>query len=618
MVPMHVPLLALTVFVCVRGQEPVTAHTDASVATEESVCMPAAEQRVLLARLQALEEQVASCEGAAASNLEDDKVPAGSTEFWQIVAMVVTTLCIQAVANGLTMGLVSIDPMEMEIIVRTEEKDILHKHDQIRLQEDQAAAMTILPLIQDHHLIMVTVLLVNCLCGEVLPLFLDQLVPSWLSLLFSVTLVLFFSEIIPSAIFTGHDQLKLAAKFAPLLAVFKCVLCPISWPIARGLDHLLGTDHKGRYNFAELRAIVGMHAKLNTGGEPEAVFKAHDEQCRGIITTHNQHRFTSQSVVIFTGAPKIPAVSSKLIDDGTPYYVKPCAPVQGRNKDFTFKLYTSPERKAQHLVTYEPGELTSGVFKLQERDELKIMNGAMTLAHTTASDVMVPMNRVTMLECTAPLNHDRLREIDKMGFSRLPVYERSKHNIRGFFLVKSLIRFLKVGDEHDSKCVGSMQLRDMVLATPDINLLDLLNKFQEEKCHIALVTNNPDAVRQAWGDGSEIPPDVHMAGMVTLEDVIEKLLQEDIDDEHDARQQRNWEFTPRALPRVVSGEEPFPPPGPTRAKSCHLLPCPPSNKEKLAEKATERPRRPSDRRAMTVGFADLEKGNELAKPFLEP
>jgi CBS domain containing-hemolysin-like protein len=42
----------------------------------------------------------------------------------------------------------------------------------------------------------------NAGANEALPLFLDRLVPTWASVIISVTFVLIFGEIIPSAIFT--------------------------------------------------------------------------------------------------------------------------------------------------------------------------------------------------------------------------------------------------------------------------------------------------------------------------------------------------------------------------------------------------------------------------------
>mmetsp|Transcript_78501 Transcript_78501/g.217038 ORF Transcript_78501/g.217038 Transcript_78501/m.217038 type:complete len:107 (-) Transcript_78501:161-481(-) len=65
-------------------------------------------------------------------------------------------------------------------------------------------------------------------------------------------------------------------------------------------------------------------------------------------------------------------------------------------------------------------------------------------------------------------------------------------------------------------------------------MLDLLNQFQDSKCHLALVTSDPERVRDAWDKNVPMPPDIHMSGIITLEDIIEKLLQEDIEDEHDA------------------------------------------------------------------------------------
>ncbi len=51
-----------------------------------------------------------------------------------------------------------------------------------------------------HHKLLVTLLLVNALAMEALPLFLDVIVPAWVSILLSVSFVLLFGEIIPQAL----------------------------------------------------------------------------------------------------------------------------------------------------------------------------------------------------------------------------------------------------------------------------------------------------------------------------------------------------------------------------------------------------------------------------------
>jgi CBS domain containing-hemolysin-like protein len=66
-------------------------------------------------------------------------------------------------------------------------------------------ANRLLPLIriEPHHQLLVTLLLLNSVANEALPLFLDKLVPQWAAILISVSAVLFVGEIIPAAIFTG-------------------------------------------------------------------------------------------------------------------------------------------------------------------------------------------------------------------------------------------------------------------------------------------------------------------------------------------------------------------------------------------------------------------------------
>ncbi|CAK9036016.1 DUF21 domain-containing protein At5g52790 (CBS domain-containing protein CBSDUF5) [Durusdinium trenchii] len=447
-------------------------------------------------------------------------------------------LCVvgAALAAGLTMGLVSIDPMEMEIIVKTEDKDMVEASAKQKLKKDQAAAERILPLIHDHHLLLVTLLLMNSIANEALPLFLDQIVPSWLAVVLSVSLVLMFGEIIPSAVFTGSEQLTMASRFAGLVSAFMFVLTPISWPIAKLLDRVLGADHKGRYNFAELRAIVSMHAGLRMGSDEEdqVVFKSHDDKELGIIFSLQPHSFTSESVVMFSETSEIPAKSTKL-KVGQMYYASPCEPWsvdEASGPDMAFRLYSHRERNPDDLIIFKSGELTSGVFKLQERDEIKIMHGVMNLTHMTAQEALVPLRSAHMLDADAVINHDTLREIDSFGHSRIPVYRKHKHNVRGFILVKKLI-MLTPEQLNGSLTFGDLHLFRMTLVHPGMLMLDLLNKFQDEKCHLGLVTSNPEAVEEAWAQHQEVPPDVHMMGLITLEDVIEKLIQENIEDESD-------------------------------------------------------------------------------------
>merc|ERR1711920_136063 len=316
-----------------------------------------------------------------------------------------------------------------------------------------------------------------------------------------------------------------------LVTVCRALLTPIAWPIAKVLDWLLGEDHKGRYNFAELRAIVGIHANLTPDVPTAVVLRHHDDKGLGIITTETPHNFTDETIVVFTGTHNHPAKSSKLEQDSTFYYVKPCEPLVGRDPACTFRLYTRETRESPDVITFEKGELDSGAFQVQERDEIKIMYGVMKLTHMSARDGTKPLSEVDMLEMNQDLSKERMEKILDWGHSRLPVYSENQHNVRGFVLTKKMI----VISPGDGTKVEDLEMAPMVLAHPDIPMLDLLNKFQADRCHIALVTSSPEVVRDAWLNNKVVPPDVHMMGIITLEDIIEKLIQEDIFDEQDER-----------------------------------------------------------------------------------
>jgi len=401
----------------------------------------------------------------------------------------------------------------------------------------------------------------------------------------SVSLVLIFGEILPSAVFTGSEQLRIAATFAPLVACCKFLLAPVAFPIAKALDIILGEDHKGRYNFAELRAIVGIHAKMRHEDVQAPLFKHHDDKQLGIITTTKPHHFSDETIVIFTDAPGHPAKSTKLISNGTFYYAKPCSPLAGRDPACTFKLYRTEARDAVDLITFSKGELESGAFVVQERDEIKIMHGVMKLTHMTAQDKVTSLSNVDMMEASQNLTRTTMDEILKSGHSRLPVYQGNKHNVRGFILAKTLIVVSPDGGHK----VRDLDITPLVLVNPDIPMLDLLNKFQADRCHIALVTSDPEGVRTAWERNSVIPPDIHMMGIITLEDIIELLIQEDIYDEHDQREDQQCRLNGYTITvKDKAGSAPRKLMGPLSARRpsverAGLSPCPRSRSDSLQE-----------------------------------
>ena len=91
------------------------------------------------------------------------------------------------------------------------------------------------------HRLLATLLLGNALAMEALPLFLDRLLNPWAAILISVTAILIFGEIIPQAVCKRYG-LQVGAYLSWLVRTLMVVTWPITWPIAKLLDYLLGEE----------------------------------------------------------------------------------------------------------------------------------------------------------------------------------------------------------------------------------------------------------------------------------------------------------------------------------------------------------------------------------------
>jgi len=154
--------------------------------------------------------------------------------------------------SGLTLGLMSLDRMDLEILMQSG-TDRQKKH-----------AGRILPLLDYHHWLLVTLLLCNSAAMEALPLFLDKLVSEYIAIIISVTAVLLFGEIIPQSICCRFGM-AVGSKTAWLVRVLMWLTLPISWPIGKVLDLMFGSEAAQKYQRHELKELVNQHGLLNEG-----------------------------------------------------------------------------------------------------------------------------------------------------------------------------------------------------------------------------------------------------------------------------------------------------------------------------------------------------------------
>jgi len=185
-------------------------------------------------------------------------------EFWLYIMLAVLCVLCASLAAGLTLGLVTLEPFDLDVILGTKLEDCATEQERKELKVIQECVSKVLPLLQDHHRLLVTLLLFNTIANESLPMFLDELVPSFVAVLISVTVVLVCGEILPSAVFTGPMRFRIVAALVPLVHVLQALFYVIAKPVAMLLDHIISEEDSaggGKYSRAQIRALLQYHAR---------------------------------------------------------------------------------------------------------------------------------------------------------------------------------------------------------------------------------------------------------------------------------------------------------------------------------------------------------------------
>ncbi|KAJ7862867.1 hypothetical protein B0H13DRAFT_2282199 [Mycena leptocephala] len=173
--------------------------------------------------------------------------------------------------------------------------------------------------------------------------------------------------------------------------------------------------------------------------------------------------------------------------------------------------------------TYKKAELKSflqfhrtGEEPLRD-DEISILNGVLELNTKNVEQIMTPMKDVVTLSADAILDDKLVETILLSGYSRFPVHEPNDPDaFIGLLLIKKLLKY----DPHEALPVSSFPLSILPEAKPSINCFQALDYFQTGRAHLLLISQTPGK------PGGAI-------GVITLEDIIEEILSEEIVDETD-------------------------------------------------------------------------------------
>lgn len=150
--------------------------------------------------------------------------------------------------------------------------------------------------------------------------------------------------------------------------------------------------------------------------------------------------------------------------------------------------------------------------KAIEKEEMELVHGALKFDDTVIRSVMTPRTRMFTLNSKTIL-FEALPEINKNGYSRIPIYGESPDDIVGFVHVRDVLKEL----ENDHKMKSLEQIaRKPVFASQEKMVSALLKEMKGRKTHMAIVVDEHGGVE----------------GLVTLEDLLEEIVGE-IEDETD-------------------------------------------------------------------------------------
>lgn len=178
---------------------------------------------------------------------------------------------------------------------------------------------------------------------------------------------------------------------------------------------------------------------------------------------------------------------------------------------------------ANEAHTYRKAELKSflefhrtGEEPLRD-DEISILSGVLELNSKNVEELMTRMEDVVTLSKDTILDHDTVDKIIMSGYSRFPVHDpENPLAFVGLLLVKKLITY----DPSQALPVSSFALSILPEAHPSINCFQALDYFQTGRAHLLLISRTPGVAGGA-------------IGVVTLEDIIEEIISEEIVDETD-------------------------------------------------------------------------------------
>ncbi len=150
--------------------------------------------------------------------------------------------------------------------------------------------------------------------------------------------------------------------------------------------------------------------------------------------------------------------------------------------------------------------------ELLDIDALNMMKGALKVSELQVRQVMVPRSQMVVIQHTLDIE-EILPLIVTSGHSRFPVVGGDKDELEGILLAKDVLKSF-VKEESDFSLKDIIRPAVVIPESKQVNIL--LNEFRTTRNHMAIIIDEYGGV----------------AGLVTIEDILEEIVGE-IDDEYD-------------------------------------------------------------------------------------
>ncbi|KAJ6593659.1 hypothetical protein B0H19DRAFT_1246399 [Mycena capillaripes] len=449
---------------------------------------------------------------------------------------------LSGVFAGLTLGYMSLDQTQLNVLCLS------------GTPEQRKYAKKILPIRQNGHLLLVTLLLANMIVNESLPIIADPILGGGVeAVVVSTVLIIIFAEIIPQSLFTRYG-LYLGAKGAPFTQCLIYALGIVSWPVAKLLEFVLGSHHGIIYRRAELKELINMHSssqqhggdlKMDTVTIIGATLDLQEKVVREAMTPiEDVFMLSIESKLDYDLLKKIVATGHSRI----PVYEEIDAPVSTQVVAGTLKAAPHKVKKILGIL------LVKQLVLLDPKDAVPLRT--------------VPLNMVSFV----PNNQSLLGILDKFQEGRSHIAIVSRFSVEKAKSVKKAVKRgltqrlrekVGMGDSSDSESEGEAEPEtsanggnDDTLRGDNIVVKDFAadpeagvpvpvrkprNSKEAERGSAfqmsSLEQSMPADAVLGKADANEflegLDPAVSPLGIITLEDVLEELIGEEIFDEFD-------------------------------------------------------------------------------------